>query len=94
MCSASRPERGGERDDGVKEVKEESAGWMIASMIRGDQEKGFKIGNLTSEGDISRTPDESPNNQKSKIWTLHRPKPVGDVHAVVDVVAATNVQRQ
>ena len=50
------------------EVTEESAGWMmlafaaIAARIRGDQEKWVRIGDLMSEGHISRSLDESPNN--------------------------------
>ena len=70
MCSTSKPERGAGREDGVKddEVTEESAGWMmlafavIADRIRGDQEKWVRIGDLMSEGHISRSLDESPNN--------------------------------
>ena len=70
MCSASRPERGAGREDGIKEedVTKESAGWvtlafvLIASMIRGDQEKCVRMGDLMSEGHISRSLDESPNN--------------------------------
>jgi hypothetical protein len=70
MCSASKPARGAGWEDGVKEdeVTEESAGWMtsafaaIAAMIRGDQEKWVRMGDLMSEGHISRSLDESPNN--------------------------------
>jgi hypothetical protein len=70
MCSASRPERGAGRKVGIKEkeVTEESAGWMtlafalIAAMIRGDQEKWVRIGDLMSEGHISRSLCELPNN--------------------------------
>ena len=70
MWSASKPERGGEWEDGKKEeaVTEESAGWVtfafaaIAAMISGDHEKWVKIGDLTSEGHISRSRDESPIN--------------------------------
>jgi len=47
MCSASRPERGGGLEEGIKEagVEEESAGWMRcafaerAAVMSGDQEK-------------------------------------------------------
>ena len=70
MWSASKPERGGECEDGKKEdaVTEESAGWVtfafaaIAAMISGDHEKWVKIGDLMSSGHISRSLDESPNN--------------------------------
>lgn len=34
----------------------------IAAMISGDQEKWVNMGDLTSEGHISRSLDESPNN--------------------------------
>jgi len=57
-------------------VTEESAGWMtlafaaIAVIIRGDQEKWFRMGDLTSEGHVLRSLDESSNNQK-KIWLVY-----------------------
>jgi hypothetical protein len=57
MCNESRPERGAGRENGIKEeVTGESAGWMtlalalIAAMIRGDQEKWVRMGDLMSEG--------------------------------------------
>ena len=70
MWTAIRPERGGVCEDGKKEeaVTEESAGWMtlafaaIAARINGDHEKWVKIGDLTSDGHISSSRDEVPNN--------------------------------
>ena len=70
MWSAMRPERGGVWEDGKKDdaVTEESDGWMtfafaaIAARISGDHEKWVKIGDLTSDGHISSSRDEFPNN--------------------------------
>ena len=90
MCSASRPERGAGREDGVKEdeVTEESAGWMmlafavIADRIRGDQEKWVRIGDLMSEGHISRSLDESPNNLNSNQLIIQRTRMGIDIQVI------------
>jgi hypothetical protein len=84
MCSASRPERGAGREDGVKEedVTEESAGWMtlrfaaIAAIIRGDQER---MGDLTSEGHISRR-EVSPNRLTPTKQFMKKNNEVGLTH--------------
>jgi hypothetical protein len=80
MCSASRPESGGEWEYGEKEegVTEESAGWMtfafaaIAAKMSGDHEKWVRMGDLVSDGHISRSLDESPNNLNPKSALLLR----------------------
>ena len=90
MCSASRPERGVGWEDGVKEdeVTEESAGWMmlafaaIADRIRGDQEKWVRIGDLMSEGHISRSLDESPNNLNPNQLIIQRTRTRIDIQVI------------
>ena len=90
MCSASRPERGAGWEDGIKEedVTKESAGWvtlafvLIAYMIRGDQEKRVRMGDLMSEGHISRSLDESPNNLNPNQLIIQRTRTRIDIQVI------------
>jgi len=80
MCSASRPERGGEREDRVKGkvMTRVSAGWMtlaftaMAVMISDDQEKWVKIGDLTSEAIYG---EASPNHQSPVLCAFEQVEP-------------------